>query len=159
MKRLLLMAALGVAHVAALASPAQAQALPAVAESTTTSHTVLPLTEAPATLQAELLARQEARLENLEADLAACRAAQPAAPAATNLPQPAQAYVPAPRYSGGFRVAPEQKLTCDDYSASYFARHPVMAKVCGVELEPSTQPASQPESPEAPTAEPAPPAS
>jgi len=31
------------------------------------------------------------------------------------------------------RTAPiESRLTCDDYSMSYFARHPAMAAVCGV---------------------------
>lgn len=43
---------------------------------------------------------------------------------------------PAPtRYGGGFRMAPEQRLTCDDYSTSYFERHPTMAKVCGREVQ------------------------
>jgi len=128
--------------------------LPAHAQAAEASRTVLPLTEAQTSLQAELLARQEARLENLEAELAECRAAQPA----TNLPAPAQAYVPAQRYSGGFRVASEQKLTCDDYSTSYFARHPVMAKVCGISLEPAAEPAPESETmpeaiPEAPATE------
>ena len=39
---------------------------------------------------------------------------------------------PAPRRTGGvIQQASEPKLGCDDYSLSYFRRHPAMAAVCG----------------------------
>lgn len=74
-----------------------------------------------------------ARVAELEQQLDAChQQAVAATQPATNMAQPAPAYVPAARYGGGgFRMAAEQRLTCDDYSKSYFERHPTMAKVCG----------------------------
>jgi len=80
-----------------------------------------------------------ARVAELEQQLDTCRQqAETMSQPATNMAQPAPAYVPAARYGGGgFRVAPEQRLTCDDYSKSYFERHPTMAKVCGREAIPA----------------------
>lgn len=57
--------------------------------------------------------------------------AEPDMSQSTSTPQATPAYVPATRYGGGFRMAPEPRLTCEDYSESYFQRHPTMAKVCG----------------------------
>jgi hypothetical protein len=75
-----------------------------------------------------------AHVTELEQQLEACHQQAETAPQpATNIAQPAPAYVPAPRYGGGFRMAAEPRLTCDDYSTSYFERHPTMAKVCGRE--------------------------
>ncbi|RYG60382.1 MAG: hypothetical protein EON60_07355 [Alphaproteobacteria bacterium] len=52
------------------------------------------------------------------------------------------ASAPAPRRAVGVYQQPaEPKLTCADYSLSYFSRHPAMAAVCGVSLKaPQPQP-------------------
>lgn len=92
-----------------------------------------------------------ARVAELEAQLDTCRQTSAAAAPATNLPQPSPAYVPAPRYGGGFRTTPEPKLTCDDYSASYFERYPTMARVCGRNATESVT--QQDENPSLPLAE------
>lgn len=50
----------------------------------------------------------------------------------------------APRRTGGvIQQAAEPKLTCEDYSNSYFSRHPAMAAVCGKTAQ-VTQPAAAP---------------
>lgn len=91
-------------------------------------ETVSPTAPAPTADVAALVAR----VAELEAQLDSCRVqAEAENLPATNMPQPAPAYVPAARYGGGFRMAPEPRLTCDDYSKTYFERHPTMARVCG----------------------------
>ncbi len=91
--------------------------------------TVSPSAPAPTADTAALVAR----IAELEQQLDAChQQADVTTQPATNMAQPAQAYVPAARYGGGgFRMAAEPRLTCEDYSKSYFDRHPTMAKVCG----------------------------
>lgn len=66
-------------------------------------------------------------------------------PSPTAMPQPLRleaapphtAYPPVvPASSPLRRVAPaDSRLTCEDYSLSYFSRHPAMAAVCGVDVQ------------------------
>ncbi len=110
-----------------------------LASAATAQTTVSPSAPAPVADVSALVAR----VAELEQQLEACNAqAATETQPVTNIAQPAPAYVPAPRYGGGFRMAAEPRLTCDDYSSSYFERHPTMAKVCG-----RISSAAQPEAP------------
>ncbi|RYG61056.1 MAG: hypothetical protein EON60_04935 [Alphaproteobacteria bacterium] len=67
----------------------------------------------------------------------------PASTTSTRFTSPQAAPPPPRRTVGVYQQPAEPKLTCADYSLSYFSRHPAMAAVCGVSLAPP-QPVAQP---------------
>lgn len=108
------------------------------------------------------LNQQNEQITTLQSQLNACRTdtdvasalseetvTQPAAPEGEDEADAPDTYshsrstyhaVPNRRTSGVYQQSSEPRLTCDDYSMSYFGRHPAMAAVCGVVVRPA-QPA------------------
>ncbi|PZP40500.1 MAG: hypothetical protein DI585_00940 [Pseudomonas fluorescens] len=69
--------------------------------------------------------------------------------AQTSAPAPVAA--PVRRHTIGYQQTSDSRLGCDDYSLSYFRRHPAMAAVCGVNAQqqaPAPQPSALPEADE-----------
>src|SRR5690606_28037164 len=79
--------------------------------------------------QAQTITELQARLESCEAEDRTADAEDPTLSNRYSFQPPA---APAPRRPVGVYQQPsEPKLTCADYSAHYFSRHPAMAAVCG----------------------------